>query len=351
VFPRAKKTDDLYVLVQTNPGAGGAGEQLALDTYTASNARDGAARIAFPGDSVAQPLADLITTPDGTFFVAGLVGKLHVWNVGKKEKLVDGLDPYADKPTHKAVGLAAVFFAPGGKQVVTVSTAGAVLLVDLASGKPVSEFVPEHGVAGRVALGTSIAKAEGNGSIAVAVAGAVYQVKAAPGLEVLRKFDLGGDVGRSMGVAVSGTPGRILFAFETNDNGKKDKVVAMLPLDDKGKGPQFFAFPTGGAGTDGKGAVFAGSELAGAITEKGAVWFDDDEGKIVPLMATVPTAGAQFYGSADNIWYAIPHPKQPAKTVLVAISGELNDREDLKKNFAANKPLAALRVDVEGASH
>jgi hypothetical protein len=352
VFPRAKKTDELFVLVQTNPGAGGAGEQLALDVYTASNARDAAARIEFPGDSVAQPIADLIPTPDGgALFVAGILGKVHVWNVREKRKLADGLDPYADKPAHRAAGLAAVFFAPGGKQVVTVSTAGAVLLVDLASGKAVSEFVPEHGTAGRVLLGTSVAKAEGNGSVAVAVAGVVYQVKVAPGLEVVRKLDLGGDVGRSMGVAVSGTPGRILYTFETNDGGKKDKVVAMLALDDKGKGPQFFAFPTGAAGTDGKGAVFAGGELGGALTDKGAVWFDDDEGKIVPLMATVPTASAQFYGSGDNIWYAIPDPKMPAKTVLAAISAELNDREDLKKNFGANKPLTALRVDAEGASH
>jgi hypothetical protein len=179
----------------------------------------------------------------------------------------------------------------------------------------------------------------------------VYQVKAAPGLEVLRKLDLGGDVGRSMGVAVSGTPGRILYTFETNDNGKKDKVVAVLPLDDKGKGPQYFAFPTGAAGTEGRGAVFAGGDLGGAITDKGAVWFDDDEGKIVPLMGTVPMAGAQFYGSADNIWYAIPHPKEPNKSVLAAISAELNERENLKKNFGANRPLTALRVDAEGASH
>lgn len=351
VFPRAKATDDLYVLVQTNPGAGGAGEQLALDVYTASNARDAAGRIDFPGDSVPQPIADLVTAPGGTFFLSGQLGKLHVWHVGEKRKVADGVDWYADKAAHRNAGLAAAFLTPDGKQAVTVSTAGAVLLVDLASGKAVSEFVPEHGAVGRVSLGTSVAKADGGASLAVAVAGVVYQVKLATGLEVVRKLDLGGDVGRSLGVAATGAPGRILYAFETSDNGKKDKVVAVLPLDDKGKGPQFFGFPTGAAGSEGKGAVFAGGELAGAITDKGAVWFDDDEGKIVPLTATVPTAPGQFYGSASNIWYAIPHPKQPTKTVLAAISAELNDREELKKNFAANKPLTALRVDAEGASH
>lgn len=349
-FPRAKAGEDLHVLIQTSPGAGGTGEQLALDTYTASGARDAAARIELAGDSVPQPIADLIVSPNGTFFVAGILGNLHVWDVRAKRKLADGLDPYKDKPEHRKAGLAAAFFAPGGKQVVTVSTAGAVLLVDLASGKAVSEFVPEHGTAGRVALGTSVAKADGNGSIAVAVAGVVYQVKAAPGLDVVRKLDLGGDVGRSMGIAVSGTPGRIFYAFETNDNGKKDKAVAVLPLDDKGKGPQFFAFPTGAAGTDGKGAVFAGGALAGAITEKGAVWFDDEEGKVVPLMATVPVANAQFYGTDLHFWYVIPDPKAPAKSAFVAVSTDLNKREELKTNFPT-KPLAALRIDAEGASH
>jgi len=347
-FPRAKAGDDLYVLVQTNPGAGGTGELLALDTYSASGARDAAARIEFPGDSVPQPIADLISTPEGTFFLAGIVGNLHVWKVGTKEKVANNLDPYKEKPAHRAAGLAAAFFAPGGKQVVTVSTAGAVLLVDLASGKAVSEFVPPDGTALRVALGTGVTKAEGNGSIAVAVAGVVYVVKVAPGLEVARKLDLGGDVGQSLGVAVS-SAGRVLYAFETNADGKKDKAVAVLPLDDKGKGPQFFAFPTGAVGATGKGAAFAGGTFAALVTDKGAVWFDDDDGKVVPLMATVPTAGAQFYGTDLHFIYVIPDPKAPAKSTFVAVSTDLNEREALKTNFPA-KPLAALRADADGLS-
>lgn len=351
VFPRAKPTDDLFVLVQlAPPNAEGRGEKLALDTYTGSKVRDAKARVEFPGDATVQPIADLIVTPSGPRFLAGVAGKVHVWPPGGSGKPVV-YEPYADKPEHARAGLAAAFFNPDGTHLVTVSTAGAVLVYDTAARKPVGEFVPPHGAPGKVALGTSVAKADGNGSVAVAVAGVVYQIKAGPKAEVLRTLDLGGDVGRSLGVAASGTPGRLLYAFETAAGGKKERAVAVLPLDDKGKGTQLFGFPTGAAGTEARGALWAGGDTAVVVADRGAVLFDDEGGTVRPLAALVPNGpGALFAGTPAHVWFALPHPKQPAKSVLVALSADLNDREEFTKAFPAGKPLPALRIDDRGAS-
>ncbi|MBN9119825.1 MAG: hypothetical protein J0I06_11810, partial [Planctomycetes bacterium] len=234
VFPPFDKTADTCVLVQTSAPLMGKGEKLVLDSYGPSGNRVPDARIEYDGDGSPDPIADLYASGDGAHFLAAVDGKLHVWALADKKKLADGLDPYADKPEHAKAGLAAAFLTTKPGVVVTVSTAGAVHLYDVLNRKTVSEFVPPNGAPGRVALGRSAAKAGGNGSVAVAVGGVLYQLEAKEGLRELRKYDLTGDVGRSLGLAVSGTPGRLLYAFETapDKSGKKDLAVFGLPLGD-----------------------------------------------------------------------------------------------------------------------
>jgi hypothetical protein len=350
VFPPFDpKSADTFVLIQTNTGFNGKGEKLALDSYGPAKNLVATVRIEYDGDGSPVPIADLSASPAGAHFLAVTGGKLHVWSVADKKKIADGVDPYAEKPEHAKAGLAAAFFSAADlNQVVTVSTAGAVLLYDLTTNKAVSEFIPPNGAPGKVAFGLSVAKADGNGSVVIAVAGGLYQVKAVPGLEVLRKYDLGGDVGRSLGLAVSGTPGRLLYVFETVPDkvGKKDKAVIGLPLGDKAK-HILYAFPASAG--EPKGALWANGIAGGVATDRGVLWFDDDEGKFLPMFLT-QSAGGQYFGDERYFWYVVAHPKEPGKSGLVALSVPFNDFGEYLNSFAKNQPLRAVKIDGNGLS-
>jgi hypothetical protein len=351
VFPPFDpKSADTYVLIQTNAGFNGKGQRLALDSYGPAGNRRAMDRLDYDGDGSPTPIADLAASATGVRFLAATGGKLHVWSMPDKAKLADGVDPYAEKPDHAKAGMAAAFFAAAdSNQVVTVSTAGAVLLYDLAAKKVVSEFIPPDGAPGKVSLGLSVAKADGNGSVVIAVAGVLYQVSASAGLEVRRKYDIGGDAGRSLGVAASGTPGRLIYAFETAPDkmGKKEKAILVLPLGDKAKHQ---LFPVPATVGDPKGALWSAGVAGGVVTDKGVLWFDDEDGLIVPMCFTQPPGVGLYFGDEKYFWYVIAHPKEATKSVLVALSGEFNDRSDLIKSFGANQPLRALKIDHNGMS-
>src|SRR5579883_1730121 len=345
--PMDPKTADTYVLIQTSAGVGGTGEKLALDTYSPSNgARVAAARIEYDGDSLPNPIADLSVSVAGTYFLAATSSRLHVWAVNTKSKIADGVNPYAEKPEHAKSGLAAAFFAADPNQVVLVSTAGAVLLYDLRTNKPVSEFIPPNGVTGKVSLGKSVAKADGGGSVGIAVAGVLYQVKSAPGLEVVRQFDLGGDVRNSLGLDLSGTPGRILYTFDTIEEkpGQSTTVIVGVPLGENAK-PIIYRSPAIGAIS---GALWAGEMFGGVVAGSGVLWFDDDEGKFRPLVMTRPTNGASYAGGTGHFWYVIPHPKEMTKNVLVGLSLPFADFPEYLKRYEGGQPLRSVVIDSNG---
>ena len=345
IFPPADaKTGDACALVQLGAAVGGKGERLALDSYGPGGSRIPSARIEYEGDGSAVPIADMAPSDKGGFFLAATAGKLTVWAVGDKSKVADAVDPYADKPEHAKAGLAAAYFAADPTQVVTVSTAGAVLLFDLATRKPVAEFVPPFGVPGKVTQGFSTARSEKHETVAVAVGGVVYLVRAAAGLEVVRKHDLDGDVGRSLGLAVSG--GRVLYAFETADKaGKKEKAVIRLPYGDNPKHVLHSIPATAG---ELKGALWSNETTGGVVLEKGVLWFDDEEGKFLPLVVSQPAGAALYHGDDKLFWYVVPDPKVATKSVLVGLSVEFNDRADFQGNYPANKPLRTVRLDANG---
>jgi hypothetical protein len=351
VFPPFDpKTGDTCVLLQVAPAAAGKNERLALDCYGPLGSRVPATRIEYEGEELnaPAPIADVHASATGAFFLAAVGGKLHVWSLTENKKIANGLDPYADKKDHARAGLAAAFFAPDPSQVITVSTAGAVLLYDLPTRKPVpmAEFIPPNGVLGKVALGKSVAKADDNGSVVLAVSGRLFQLQAKTGIEKVREFDLGGDVGRSLAIAAGGTPGRLLYAFETRPDrsGKKDTAVVGLPPGDDAK-PVTYQFPAAAVGEP-KAATWVNGDVGGVATDRGVVWFDDHDRQFVPLVYTQPVGTGLYYGDEKNFWYVIPHATA-TKSAVVAVSGDFNERADFQKNYP-NLPLRTLRIDTTG---
>lgn len=352
IFPPADPaTGDTFVLSQTAAAVGDTGEKLALDTYGPAGSRFAEARIEYTGDGLIEPIADVHASADGAFFLTAVGGKLQVWSLGDKPtKIADGISPYAEKPEHAKAGVAAAFFAANPKQVILVSTAGGVLLYDIETRKPIKDFLPPHGMPGKVFLNRSIAKAPDGESIVVAVAGVVYQIAAKPDLSVLRKYDLGGDVEESKALAVSGTPGRLLYVFTTlrDKMNRQDVVILGLPLGDAAK-PVTYRFP-GGAVGEPKSAIWAGEEFGGVTTERGVIWFDDHEGKFVPLVMTqVPTTG--LYSSGKNhFWYTVPHAQDENKCTLLGLSMPFNSFAEFQKSGGSNRPLRTVQIDHRGLS-
>jgi hypothetical protein len=313
-----------------------------VDTYNGStgNKTD---RFEFAGDGK-EPKCDLAF--DGKLFAAASDGKVTIWNLEEKSKALEGFDPYADKPDHKKAGLAAVYIPNNSNNFLTVSSAGAMHLFEIATKKQIGEYIPENGTPGRVVAGKNLAAEETRASVAVAVGGAIHQVSTLAPLSLSWKLPLNGDTSRSFGLAAVGTPGRIAYAFETDADKKKEKALLFCFPN---KEPSLFRWQdTAG---DPVSVNWAGAEFASVVTTQGVVWFEyDSEGKaFLPLaMAQLPNGKGLHATTERAHWYLIPNPKDPAKSLMLELATPIADLIDFR-NAALNKqPLETLRLDDKG---
>jgi hypothetical protein len=290
---------------------------------------------------------------DGKAFAAAADGKVTVWNLADRTKTLDAFEPYADKPDHKKAGLAAVYIPKNSAPFLTVSTAGALHLFETASKKQLGEYVPAKGVPGRVADGKNVAVDENRTSVVVAVGGSIYQVSTADLSRTFQKIDLGGEPGRSFGIAVEGTPGRIAYAIETDTDKKKDRALLLfLPRSDK---PTALLRWQDAAGEP-TNLRWSGIEFLVAGTSRGAVWFEfdseSDTKAFQPLaMVETPDGKALFEATDGGLWHLIPAPGEPKKSLVIELSSLpgflLNDLRDAA---AGRKPLFTLKLDDKGLS-
>jgi hypothetical protein len=278
VFPTNKTTDG-GVVWQSGSGFQGKGEKLTLDMYSPAGRRTD--RIEFDGDGRAEPVCDL--SPNGDHFAHAADGKVTVWKVQGKTKVMDKFDPYADKPEHKVAGIGAVYFTANAKGLVTVSTAGVVHLWDVAAKTPLGEFVPPKATPGRVAQGKGVAVTPERDSLALAVGGNITQVGIQGKIDPRPLLDLKGDVGRSL--AIGTVAGKVLYAFETAE--KKEKAVMLVAPDGSFR---VLRVPT--AAGDPVSAGWADGQMAVVGTSNGgAMWFEFDDGKFLPIGLIQTTGG------------------------------------------------------------
>ncbi len=347
LFPPAQiGISDTHLVVQTNPGVDGKGERLALDAIGPTGTR--VARIEYDGDGQEPKLCDLYRSKTGHRFVAAAGGKLTLWDVDKKEKLFDAVDPFAEKPEYKSAGLAAVFCTSDPNRVVTVSTAGAAILFDFIASKAVAEFTPSNGTPGRVALGRSVA-CDGKGeSFAVVVGGVIYQVKSDATLSVVRKYELG-EVGRSLALAVEVRRARFFTRsrrLRVRKN-RKAQAVVVLPA---GAGARPTVFRWADAAGEPVGALWA-EHTGGVITNRGVMWFYPFEKVIAPIAFVQPKNEKGSYFSFDQFfWAVLPHPTKADQSIAVPVTMPPDDFSAFINAFETNQPLPTLRIDDKGLS-
>jgi hypothetical protein len=344
LFPPSNGTADIVFVVQLSAGFQGQGEKLALERYSPAGMKR-PDKLEFAGDGQAVPACDV--TPDTDLFAHAAGGKLTVWKLADRSKVVDAWDVFAEMPDHKKAGIAAVYFVTPDS-VATVTTAGAVHAWELSSKKMLGEYVPVKGAPpGKVAAGKSVARSADRTVVVVAVGGAIYQVgvKGAVG-QAEGPVELGGDVGRSLGLAVSGN-GKLLYVFETAADAKKEKAAAAIPAGGRGRTtilrwPEAVGEPTS--------AGWANEDIAVVGTDKGrAVWFELSEGRFLTLALLTPPGevGLHTTGEASH-WAVLPDPALPGGSVLLEYPMPPDGILDLQEATMAGKPAPTLKLDPKG---
>jgi hypothetical protein len=338
--PENRVAQDAVIVWQVNAD-NASGERMAVDTYSGTTGMR-VGRFEFDGDGKGLKCD---VSPDGKLFVAASGGgKITVWNLADKTTPLNDFDPYADKPDQQKAGLAAVFFASNSTDLVTVSTAGAIHLVEIATRKPLAELVLPRGSPGRVAMGRTVAADAGRASVVVAVGGVIYQVATTVGLPIFWKLELGGEVGRSFGIAAVGAPGRVAFAFETDADKKKEKAVLFCRPDEK---PIVHRWPE--AAGEPTGIHWAGGNMAVIATTRGAMWVDTEGKAFLPVaLAEVPGGKALHSTTEISHWYLLPASGDAAKSLLLELTLPPANLIDFRNAAEAKQPVATLRLDERG---
>lgn len=340
VFPPLRKDVDPAVLWEAKSGFQGQGEKLNLDLYSSQSLKR-VGRVEVDGDGSAEPICDLSVSAD--LYAHAANGKVTVYNTRDKSRLVEAFDPYADKPEQKKVGLAAVYLTEPPDRMMTVSKAGAVHVWSIPAMKQVGEYIPPKATVERIVVGKNVAPGPGRTSVVVAVGGVVYRVSAEPGAAGTVISDLGGGVGRSLGLAWGA--GRLLYVFETDADAKKEKAVMVLNGDGKSV---FFRWPEKVG--DPVSVGWAGDNLAVIGTGIGsAVWFEVSEGTIQPLaLIKTPPADRVRHATSDDYWVLLPDPTNPARSMLVEYTMPPQGLYD--PLTTTKRPSLTLQVDEKAIS-
>ena len=312
VFPPLKRDIDVGVLWQTEAGFQNRGEKLLLGIYSPQTGKQ-ANQVAFESDGSAEAACDLSVNADLFAHAQTLDNKITVWNTRDGTKAIDGFNPYADK---KDLKLAAVYLTEPPDTIIAVSTTGAVHAFKMPTMEPLGEFLPTKRSSRPLESGKSIAPGPGRQSVVLVVGGTVYAVSVRPTVGGQVVAEIGGDVGRSFGLAASGSQ-KLLYAFETDKDNKKEKAVMEL----RGDGNHFFyRWPDKDAG-DPTVVGWAGDDLAMVGTDRGAcVWFEAEGTVFKPIgLARTPNDKARHVAS-DGHWTLLPDPADPKKCVLVEYS-------------------------------
>jgi hypothetical protein len=314
VFPPLKRDVDPAVLWQTDPGFQGRGEKLLLGVFGTQSGRQ-VGKVEVDGDGQPDPACDLSADADRFAHANRAAGTVSVFNTRDGSKVIDGFAPYTGMKD-KDYKLAAVYLTEPPDALVTVSTTGAVHAWKVPTKEPLGEYVPAKPAGKPLVPGKSVAPGPGKQSVVLVAAGAVYAVAVKPGVKGDIVADLGGDAGRSLALAVSGG-GRVVYAFETDAEGRKE--TAVVELRDDGK-HTVLKWPAKDAGEP-VTAGWVGDDLAMVGTDRGAAaWFEAEGSTFRPLALARTPGDMARHVAADGHWALLPDPADRKRCLLVEFS-------------------------------
>ena len=148
-----------------------------------------------------------------------------------------------------------------------------------------------------------------------------------------------------LGLAVNGTPGRLLYAFETSADSGRQKAVLCVPL---GADAKHIIYRLPADLGEPKGALWSSETTGGIVVDRGVLWFSDEDDRVfLPMALTQPTALGQYFGDDRYFWYVVPHTAMAAKSILVPLSVPFDEFALYLENYP-KQPLRVLRIDGTG---
>lgn len=323
-------------------GFQGSGAKDAVDVYSVSTGRQ-SAHFELPADGITGPRAfDL--SPDGNRVAVELpAGKVTVFDVDSKEKLLDGVDPFAGSPAPRA-GLAGVKFVGSPDVLAAVDKAGAVDLWDVktkartAGGRPA-------GAAGGAAPALSDVASQ---PLWLFTQGAVTEVSAQtgePGVSVT----VSDPAGAPLGVAIDSTGHKGAAVFRDAGTAHGFAVLDLRPgkyaVTDKLVLPEKAGVPAG-VSLLGTGVV-----AAVQLADRSACLVFDAEHK-VPAFYIKSATGAQVkhFGDAegDRLWWVLPAAADGKKSLLVSVDANFDDYQTLVAEAETKKKPLWLVPRADG---
>ena len=323
-------------------GFQGAGAKDAVDVYSVSTGRP-SAHFELPADGISGPRGfDL--SPDGNRVAVELpAGKLTVFDVDSKEKLLDGIDPFAGSPTPRA-GMAGVKFVGSPDVVAVVDKAGAVDLWDVKSKARTASGRAAGASGGSPPALPDLAAQQ----LWLFAQGAVTEVSAQtadPGVSVT----VADPAGAPLGVAIDATGRKGAAVFRDSGTAHGLAVLDLRPgkytVTDKLALPEKAGVPSGVS------LLGAGSVAAVQLADRSACLVFDAEHKVPAFYIKAASGPAvKHFGDADadRLWWALPDGADGKKSLLVSVDANFDDYQMLVAEAQSGKKPLYLTPRADG---
>lgn len=313
-------SDDAAIAVvvwRSFDGFKGAGATDTVDRFSL-NSGQRIDRQEIAADGVAWPRAcDL--SPSGNLLASETpAGKITLWNLNDKAKVLDGFDPYRGAPAGQAPGIAACYFVDEEKLAV-VSTLGDVDTIDIPKKERVVEGTRVDGITAENPLvdQRTVAITPDRKVVLIHAAGTIYEVPVATG-KPRASLTLPRNPGAGYALAADASGARVLVAYEATDPGPHTRVVIARLGESKTELDTFLDASAGKPVL----AEWTGQETALAVTDQKAtaLLFDAEVGRIVAAVNPVGSPAAQQPGATTGMhWSVLPDPGNARKSVLMGV--------------------------------
>lgn len=273
--------------------------------------------------------------------------RVTVWEMPSKSVIRENIDPFAGLAEVQAAGLAALFPTTEPQQFIAVATSGLTVVYDLTLSKVIEQFRPPQPLPGRVRWQHSTA-ADGDQRTFVLVQGGMfYHFRCDAQLTRIAQVTLGGEVQRSLAVAVEGE--RLLYVFETGDASQRER--AILFSTHKGRDSfRLLRWPR----DIGEPLYACWSESTALIaTSRGGLLLQHDEGNLVPFAFVQTDSGTNATSPwlttrGSYLWYLLPDPTDTQGTLACSLVLPPDDYTQFAERFSGNQPLPRLLLTAEG---
>jgi hypothetical protein len=341
--PPRPDNDDSFIVYASPDAAAAAGRQWVLEQISPVGTR--VAQLAWEADDWPYPRLAISKSKDQLRLFAVVRDRVRVWDLTSKSVIRDQFDPFAGNAEAQSAGIAALYATDDPHTIIAVASSGVIIVYDLSEEKIVQSFRPAQAQPGRVHYRTATAADSDHRTFVVAVGGTLFHFRCDANLTPLAQIPLGGDVHRSLAIAVEGE--RIVYVLETGDASQRERAI-LLTTHQGAAAHRLLRWPR----DVGEPTAAAWSEATAVIsTTRGGLLLEYDEGNLVPFAYVYAANNAPPFLATQGsyLWYLLPDPDQPqTQTVAASLLLPPEQYTQWAELFANKQPLPRLLLTPEG---